>query len=78
VTTNLATVTNTTQRVDAFKQLDNLFKYTHRLNNKLTQNEILKKNYLLLIIVDVSASTGALVRMDDEGSSRSRNVINNN
>jgi len=31
------------------------------LDDKLIQNEILKKNNLLLIIVDVSASTGAFV-----------------
>ena len=56
-----------------------IFKYTHRLNDKLIQNEILKKNNLLLIIVDVSASTGAFVGTvcSDEGSSWSRNVNNN-
>jgi len=41
--------------------LKTVFKYTHRLDDKLIQNEILKKNNLLLIIVDVSASTGAFV-----------------
>jgi len=38
-----------------------VFKYTHRLNDKLIQNEIRKKNNLYLIIVDVSCSTGAFV-----------------
>ena len=37
------------------------FEYTHRLNDKLIQNEIHLKNNLLLIIVNVSASTEAFV-----------------
>jgi len=40
-----------------------VFKHTHRLNDKLIQNEILWENNLLLIIVDISALTGAFVGM---------------
>jgi len=54
-----------------------VFEYTHRLNDKLILNEIQEKHNRLLIIVDVSALTGAFVGTSDEGSSRSQNVNNN-